>query len=513
MDKIRTWFNKPKKELKNQLSQPLTSEVCHHVPVVTEILSTPQQQDTLVLGTRDLDGGIISHTGTDGSDPDLSLPTRLGMLRELLQGEEEHLRTTRSVCRPQPSAPPPVWRSLFLVEQVTGESTLIHRNVPEATDTQSPGPDYDPRSDSGSLTPDTYDIISLRPKGGGTSNTSASSHVLPVRPFLKTRDDFFLPSSPHQGARGRRLPCSMPCSPLLRGGRWRSYPSSPASPSPSSGLSRLCVEAALQRSKNNQQVKPNSPLSTPHSATPWSPQVREEEGQEGEGSSSRETGEEAEEEWSDKEEEEENQVSTVNTVGIRLSNIFNFRSTDQLQWEEEGKEEGHEEDSDLWCLESVNSRYCLQMPCTCFRCPSAPPYETIVFSAGDVQTVSSFSSEDERHSKRLTQLRTDVQRTREDSEQSLQLSTSPCLYPSLSLWRITGDIQTEHNRKQGINSYGSDNPNKSCSHSSNTDDHLQQLIAACPVESCSCCSDKFSIIKHHCRNCDQVNTHLWSCEN
>ncbi|XP_071314726.1 uncharacterized protein [Trachinotus anak] len=462
----------------------------------------------MLLDVRDLNGGMISQPRTDGSDPDLTLTTRLSMLREFLEGEDEHVRTTRSVCRPQTSAPLPVWRSLLQEEQVTGELTLqkdapVHLNVSETIDTQSPGPDSGARSDSGSLTPDTCDTINLRPSEGRASNTSVSSPGLPVQPFLKTRDDFFLPSSPYQEARGRRLPCSLPCSPLLRGGHWRSSPSSPTSPSSPSGLSRLWVEAALQRSKNVRQPKPISPLSKPHS-----PNARMSEGEEGERSSKGETGEGHEEDWCDKEEEEENQVNTVNNDGIRLSNsvIFRLNASPTLCGRQE-EEEGDEEDSDLRCLQSVNSSYCLLMPCVCFRCPSAPPYEAEVFLAGDTETVSSFSSEDQGLSEGFTQL---SRRTMGDSEQSSlprerapQLSASPRLYPSLSLWKITGDIQTELNRKQEINSYDSHSPNKSCSHRNN-DDHLQQLISAFPVESCSFCSDKVSIIKHLCRNCDQV---------
>ncbi|XP_040903984.1 uncharacterized protein LOC121188339 isoform X2 [Toxotes jaculatrix] len=384
------------------------------------------------------------------------------MLMELLQRDEQHLTTEESVCRPPTSTPLPVWRSQLQVEQVTGElnlqKDLSHLNVSEAADTQSPGPNSDPGSDSGGLTPDVSDIISLRLAGGGASNPSAPSPGLPVRPFLKTRDDFFLPSS-HPGVRGRRIPCSLPCSPLLGG---RCFRSSPSSPSPPSALSRLQVEAALQRSKNIRQNKLNPPA-------PSSPQVRE-----------------------------------------------------GAVWEE-----GEEEDSDLWCLDSVSSRYCQLTPCICFRCPSAPPYEAEVFSPGDIHTVPSFSSEDQRCSRRLTQLsqRTEVQRTRGDSEQDLPRDSS-CLYPSLSLWRITGDAQTEPSRTQEINSYDSQvNDN-------NTDDHLRQIISdkpgdpqcssdlsyimkkvlnlttcsrdtACPVESCSFCSDTVSVIKRRRTNCDQ----------
>lgn len=108
------------------------------------------------------------------------------------------------------------------------------------------------------------------------------------------------------------------------------------------------------------------------------------------------------------------------------------------------------------------------------RCPSAPPYEAEAVSPGDTQTVSSFSSEAEKHREGLTppshrmhvqrsnNQRTDVQssdirssdvqwthvqRSEGGSEQTFhrdgapQLDESFRLYPSLSLWTITVDTQ------------------------------------------------------------------------
>lgn len=165
---------------------------------------------------------------------------------------------------------------------------------------------------------------------GGASDTSASYSELLVQSSKKTRDNCSLPSSPYPGGR-RRLPCSMPCSPLLRGRHWRS---SPIAPALSPGLSRLLVEAALQRSKN---IRPSPPCS---------PQVRQ-EGQE-------------EEDIEEEEQSDEDKVSTVKIVGIRLSDTVISRlltSPDVCGREDEQQEEEQEE----------GSRYCLLTPCVCFR--------------------------------------------------------------------------------------------------------------------------------------------------
>lgn len=221
--------------------------------------------------------------------------------------------TTTSACSPQTSAPLPV-RSLLQVEQVRGNGTQT-----EPMDTGS------------------CDIISLTPVRGGATNTSGSCPGLPVRSFRKTRDDCSLPSSPHSGW---RLPCSLPCSPLLGGRRWRS---SPSSPSPPLGLSRLWVEAALQRSKQTEPCPP----------PPCSPQVR----QEGEKEVARSRG--GEREGDDDEEEEDKQV-----VGIRVSDTAIIRP---MTSPSVCGRKGEEEDSDVSCLDSETWRYCLLTPCVCFR--------------------------------------------------------------------------------------------------------------------------------------------------
>ena len=185
------------------------------------------------------------------------------------------------------------------------------------------------------------DIISLRSAVGGASDTSASYSELLVQSSKKTRDNCSLPSSPYVGGR-RRFPCSMPCSPLLRGRHWRS---SPIPPAPSPGLSRLLVEAALQRSKN---IRPSPPCS---------PQVRQEGQEEQVRSSLGETEEDVEEE----EQSDENKVSTVKIVGIRLSDTLIFRpltSPGVCRREDEQQEEEEQEE---------DSRYCLLTPCICFR--------------------------------------------------------------------------------------------------------------------------------------------------
>ncbi|XP_049441177.1 uncharacterized protein LOC125894086 isoform X2 [Epinephelus fuscoguttatus] len=471
MNKIRTWFNRAKKkqEVENELViQPLTPErrrqASHDVPVVMEMLNSTQ---------RDLDGGLIQS--------DLIQTTRLSMLRELLQGdtsqEQEVSDVQRQHYRTTISAPLPVWRSPLQVEQVEQE-----KEVQQVTGDEM----------QTELTSDLKsDIISLTP--------SVSYPGLPARLFLKMRDACSAPSSPHPRGR-RRLPCSLPCSPLLGGRRWRSSDSAPSLPSP---LSRLWVEAALQRSKN---IRPPPPPS---------PQV----GQEGQVEGG--TEEESEEE---EEEEEDNQVIIV---GIRMSDT----------------------DSETW-------RYCLLTPCVCSRCPSAPPYEGQVFSPGNSRTDPSLRSEDQTQlcqrtdtqrteTQRTETQRMDIQRTEVQSvpaDRVPQQGESSRLYPSLSQWRITADAQTELNRKQEVNCFSCQldtNTAQSCFHG-NTDDHLQRVCettsdspgdvwtfcfddlnfflrkvfdsTTCSrttvrhVESCSFCSYTLSdrVTKHLCNNCDQV---------
>ncbi|XP_033485704.2 uncharacterized protein LOC117258709 isoform X2 [Epinephelus lanceolatus] len=499
MNKIRTWFNRAKKkqEVENELViRPLTPErrqqASHDVPVVMEMLSSTQ---------RDLDGGLIQS--------DLIQTTRLSMLRELLQGdtsqEQEVSDVQRQHYRTTISAPLPVWRSPLQVEQV--EQVEQEKEVQQVTGDEM----------QTELTSDLKsDIISLTP--------SVSYPGLPARLFLKMRDACSAPSSPHPRGR-RRLPCSLPCSPLLGGRRWRSSDSTPSLPSP---LSRLWVEAALQRSKN---IRPPPPPS---------PQV----GQEGQVEGG--TEEESEEE---EEEEEDNQVIIV---GIRMSDT----------------------DSETW-------RYCLLTPCVCSRCPSAPPYEGQVFSPGNSRTDPSLRSEDQTplcqrtetqrtdtqrtdtqrtetqrtdtqrtetqrtDTQRTDTQRTDTQRTEVQSvpaDRAPQQGESSRLYPSLSQWRITADAQTELNRKQEVNCFNCQldtNTAQSCFHG-NTDDHLQRVCETTSgspgdvwtfcsddlnfflrkvfdsttcirttvrhVESCSFCSDTLSdrVNKHLCNNCHQV---------
>ncbi|XP_049898494.1 uncharacterized protein LOC126389092 [Epinephelus moara] len=501
-----------KQEVENELViRPLTPErrhqASHDVPVVMEMLSSTQ---------RDLDGGLIQS--------DLIQTTRLSMLRELLQGdtsqEQEVSDVQRQHYRTTISAPLPVWRSPLQVEQVEQE-----KEVQQVTGDEM----------QTELTSDLKsDIISLTP--------SVSYPGLPARLFLKMRDACSAPSSPHPRGR-RRLPCSLPCSPLLGGRRWRSSDSAPSLPSP---LSRLWVEAALQRSRN---IRPPPPPS---------PQV----GQEGQV----EGGTEEESEEEEEEEEEDNQVIVV---GIRMSDT----------------------DSETW-------RYCLLSPCVCSRCPSAPPYEGQVFSPGNSRTDPSLRSEDQTQlCQRTDTLRTDTQRTetqrtdtqrtetqrtetqrtdtqrtdtqrtdtqrtdtkrtetqrtntqrtdtkrtetqrtntqrtdtqrtetqrtntqRTDTQrtdtkrtetqrtntqrtdiQSVPADRAPQqgessrLYPSLSQWRITADAQTELNRKQEVNCFNCQldtNTAQSCFHG-NTDDHLQRVCettSGSPGDVWTFCSD------------------------
>lgn len=184
--------------------------------------------------------------------------------------------------------------------------------------------------------PDTCDVISLTPVVGGATDTGSCD--------ITSASYCSLPSSPHLGGR-RRLSCSLPCSPLLGGRHWRS---STASPSPPPAVSRLLVEAALQRSKI---IRPTPPCS---------PQVSR-------------WGKTEEEEWSD----EEDKDKQVNIAGIRLPDtVMNSPSVcwreeeEQVEQEEEEEEKEEEqedqEESDLLCLDLERWR-CSLTPCICLR--------------------------------------------------------------------------------------------------------------------------------------------------
>lgn len=191
-----------------------------------------------------------------------------------------------------------------------------------------------------------HDIINLCPV------SSEPSRPLPDHPFLQQRDACSLPSSPHPGWwRRRKLPCSLPCSPLL-GGQPCSAPTTSLSPLPN--LSRLWVEAALQRSKNIRHGKPRHPSSGP----PQVRQGREEEWR------SRWRNREEEEEWSDEKQEEDDKG---NSGGIRLSDTVIFRPMPLACVSGKGRSQEEEEEEEVLCLEPNMWRYCLLTPCICLR--------------------------------------------------------------------------------------------------------------------------------------------------
>ncbi|CAJ1059290.1 uncharacterized protein LOC124067871 isoform X2 [Xyrichtys novacula] len=344
----------------------------------------------------------------------------------------------------------------------------------------------------------------------------------PAQPFFKGTESF--PSSPHPG--GRSLPCSLPCSPLLRGRLWRS--SSPSS-NFSSSLSRLWVEEALQRSKNLRQ-------SDPHPHLTCSTQVRQEGEEEGaEGRQGETPAEEEQDGWSDGGEEGDEKVETVSSVGIRMSDTVIFRPVSSTllcggDKSEEEEEEEKEEDSQHLSLDSDLWRYCLLSPCVCERCPSAPPFEAELVSAADLKTFSSLSSEGFTQS--LTQRMEGDSELRLPTNTTPQLGKSSSLYPSLSLWRSTPGHQN-----QEVNTFHCEldhKPEQPCYHGNKADAYLQQLIGepqtcscedlklilqkvfdsapflprtVCCDESCSSCS-KLRDSERLCRNCKQVNSHL-----
>lgn len=227
----------------------------------------------------------------------------------------ENLRAT-SDCGTQTSAPLPVLGSLFQAEQVTGNRTQQQQ-----------------LTNGGSCN------LNLG------SNTSTSSPEFPFQTCLKMRDDCSLPCSPHSGWR-RRLPCSLPGSPLLGEGGGRPWRRPPMSQS----LSRLWVEAALQRSKNTGRIKMNPPF-------PFSLQLGQEV-EEGVRSRLRDKEEEGErQEWSNEEQEEQEQMNTVNIVGMKILDTIYSR----------GVEEGTVGGQNVPVLDSEMWKYCLLTPCICLR--------------------------------------------------------------------------------------------------------------------------------------------------
>lgn len=192
-----------------------------------------------------------------------------------------------------------------------------------------------------------HDIINLCPV------SSEPSRPLPDRPFLQQRDACSLPSSPHPGwwrGRRRKFPCSLPCSPLLGGQPCRA-PTTSLSPPPN--VSRLWVEAALQRSKNTRHGKPRHLSSGPSQVRQgWEEERR---------SRWRNREEEEEEKWSDEEQEEDDKG---NIAGIRLSDTVIFRPMTLTCVCGKGQSQEEEE---VLCLDPDMWRYCLLTPCLCLR--------------------------------------------------------------------------------------------------------------------------------------------------
>lgn len=118
----------------------------------------------------------------------------------------------------------------------------------------------------------------------------------------------------------------------------------------SQSLSRLWVEAALQRSKNTGQIKMRPPF-------PFSPQLGQEV-EEGVRSRWRDKEEEGEgQEWSNEEQEEQEQMNTVNIVGMKLSDTICSREVEE---DTVGGQNMLVLDSEMW-------KYCLLTPCICLR--------------------------------------------------------------------------------------------------------------------------------------------------
>lgn len=189
-----------------------------------------------------------------------------------------------------------------------------------------------------------HDIISLCPV------SSEPSHPLPDHPFLQQRDACSLPSSPHPGWWRRKLPCSLPCSPLL-GGQPCRVPTTSLPPPPN--MSRLWVEAALQRSKNTRHGKPRHLSSGPTQVRQWQEEERRSRWRNRE-----------EEEWSDEEQEEDDKG---NTVGIRLSDTVIFRPMTLTCVCGKGRSQDEEEEEEVLCQDPDVWRYCLLTPCICLR--------------------------------------------------------------------------------------------------------------------------------------------------
>ncbi|XP_067454432.1 smoothelin-like 1 [Thunnus thynnus] len=420
-----------------------------------------------------------------------------------------------------------------------------------------------PPSQEAHLHPAPCDIISVRPARGGASETSACSPRLPVRPFVKMRDSSSLPSSPGAGGGRRRLPCSLPCSPLLGRRSWRSPPFS----STPSALSRLWVEAALQRSKTSCR---------PPACSRGEGEGEEEEEEEGEG----ETGEDGDSEllcldsWSCCQltpckcsrcpsappyEEDVQTVSSFNkhhqgSTALSQRTVAQETDTQETDTQETDVKETDTQETDVkeTDTQETDTKQTVDQETDT---KETDVKETDTQETDTKQTVDQETDTKETDVKETDTQETDVketdtqetvdQETEGDSEESLprvralQLGESSGLYPSLSQWRITAGTQAELSKKQKQEGHNF----HTCFHGNNSDDHLQQLCVmisgvsgeqtdcaadlsfilkkvfestSCskrtdrPVESCSFCSEEFSmqIRKHHCRNCEQVTTKL-----
>ncbi|XP_074529778.1 uncharacterized protein LOC141793185 [Halichoeres trimaculatus] len=435
MDKFRKWFNKPKKEVENQLGvQPLTSERSH-----------------------DSCHDDAGHIRTLSSDPQRTVAPGTDLRKALQEdfGQEQEVSF-------------------------------------------------------------------------GVTNTAPAS-PRHFEHFFRT-DSSSLPSSPHPG--GSRLPCSLPCSPLLRGRHWRSSSSS----SSSSSLSRLWVEEALQRSKNLRQNEPRSHLSYFKKVRPEGEWVTTEEESEQDG-------------WCEGSEEDYKQVEAEDAVGTMPPDTVTFKamtpsslSVQESRDEDDVDGEDDDEEKDSWNLCLDLQTYCQLTPCVCDRCPSAPPFEPELVSG--LQVFPLLSLEDLSHTLTRPQ-RTDIQRPKGDSEQSVprdgspQLGKSSCLYPSLRMITSVPQNRKQEQEVDSICSQLDNKPNKTCYHGDNTDNKLLWLSDAAgelqtfccedlrlipkmlidcstciqrtvfSVECCSFCSNKLRNTKQLCTTCKQVHTHLY----
>lgn len=240
------------------------------------------------------------------------------VLQQTVGSHEQLLQTAQ--------APLPVCRCMLLEDQVKQASEM-----------------QEEQKDTGS-----HDIINLRPV------SSEPSRPLSDHPFLQQSDACSLPSSPCPGWwKRRKLPCSLPCSPLLGGQPYRALTTS-LSPPPN--LSRMWVEAALQRSKNTRHGKPRDLSSGPSQVRQgWEEEQR---------SRWRNREEEEEQEWSDEEQEEDDKG---NTFGIRLSDTVIFRPMTLTCVSGKGRSQEEEEEEEVLCLDPDMWRYCLLTPCICLR--------------------------------------------------------------------------------------------------------------------------------------------------